>query len=129
MFIWLSSPCLVKSTDIITIIIIRFDAALRAAHIDWIVGPGYSSGGYILGCSQCLASCLRHSARIGPDLLCHCHPLSVICHPLDWIVGPHYSLGWVHFEGKCIFELAFLKDSIQELYATVFQSRAKKVAW
>ena len=28
------------------------------------VGPGYSSGGYILGCSQCLASCLRHSARI-----------------------------------------------------------------
>ena len=36
-----------------------------------IVGPGYSSGGYILGCSQCLASCLRHSAQIGPDLLCH----------------------------------------------------------
>ena len=24
---------------------------------------------------------LRHSARIGPDLLCHCHPSSAICHP------------------------------------------------
>ena len=28
-------------------------------------GLGNSWGGYILGCSQCLASCLRHSARIG----------------------------------------------------------------
>ena len=46
-----------------------------------------------MGYSQRLASCLRHSARIGPDLLCHCHPL-------DWIVGPYYSLGLVHFEGK-----------------------------
>ena len=26
-------------------------ATLRAADLDWIVGPGYSSGGYILGCS------------------------------------------------------------------------------
>ena len=43
-------------------------AALRAADLDWIVGPGYSWGGYILGCSQRLALCLRHSARIGPDL-------------------------------------------------------------
>ena len=43
----------------------RSYAALRAADLDWIVGLGYSWGGYILGCSQRLASCLRHSARIG----------------------------------------------------------------
>ena len=36
-----------------------------------IVGPGHSLGGYILGYFQRLASCLWHSARIGPDLLCH----------------------------------------------------------
>ena len=42
----------------------RSYCALRAADLDWIVGPGYSSGGYTLGCSQRLASCLRHSARI-----------------------------------------------------------------
>ena len=49
---------------IILIIITRSYAALRAAYLDWIVGPGYSLGGYILGYSQSLASCLRHSARI-----------------------------------------------------------------
>ena len=32
----------------IIIIITRPRAALRAAGLDWIVGPGYSSGGYIL---------------------------------------------------------------------------------
>ena len=32
--------------------------------VDWIVRPGYSSGGYILGCFQRLASCLRRSARL-----------------------------------------------------------------
>ena len=42
----------------------RSYVALRAADLDWIVGPGYSSGWYILGCSQRLASCLWHSARI-----------------------------------------------------------------
>ena len=42
-------------------------AALRAADLDWIVGPGYSWGGYILGCPQRHASCLCYSARIGPD--------------------------------------------------------------
>ena len=41
----------------------RSYAALRAADLDWIVGLEYSSGRYILGCSQRLASCLRHSAR------------------------------------------------------------------
>ena len=45
--------------------------ALWVADLDWIVGPGYSWGRYILGCSQQLALCLRHSPRIGPDLLCH----------------------------------------------------------
>ena len=30
----------------------RSYAALRAADQDWIFGPGDSSGGYILGCSQ-----------------------------------------------------------------------------
>ena len=34
-----------------------------AADLDWTVGPAYSLGGYILGYSQRLASCLRHSAR------------------------------------------------------------------
>ena len=43
----------------------RSYAALRAADLDWIVGLGYSWGGYILGCSQRLPSCLQHSARIG----------------------------------------------------------------
>ena len=52
---------------------------------------------------QRLVSCLRHSAQIGPDLLCQCHLSSVICHPLDWIFGPYYSLGWVHFERKYTF--------------------------
>ena len=41
---------------------------LQAADLDWIVSPGYRPGGYILGRSQRLASCLRHSARIEPDL-------------------------------------------------------------
>ena len=27
----------------------RSYAALRAADLDWIIGPGYSLGGYILG--------------------------------------------------------------------------------
>ena len=55
----------------------RLHAALRAADLDWIVGPGYSWG----GCSQCLASCLRHSARISllqctfPLLCCVFHLL------------------------------------------------------
>ena len=31
-----------------TIISTRSYAALRAADLDWIVGPGYNSGGYIL---------------------------------------------------------------------------------
>ena len=33
---------------IIMIMITRSYAALRAADLDWIVGPGYSLGGYIL---------------------------------------------------------------------------------
>ena len=49
---------------IILIIITRSYAALGAAYLDWIVRPGYSLGGYILGCSQRLPSCLRQSARI-----------------------------------------------------------------
>ena len=32
-----------------------------------------------MGCSQRLASCLRHSALIGPDLICH--PSSLVRHP------------------------------------------------
>ena len=42
--------------------ITRSFAALLAADLDWIIGPEYSPGRYILGCSQRLASCLRHSA-------------------------------------------------------------------
>ena len=33
--------------------------------VDWIVRPGYSLGRYILGCSQCLASCLWHDMGEG----------------------------------------------------------------
>ena len=54
---------------IITITITRSCAAIRAADLDWIVGPEYSSGRYMLGCSQRLALCLRHSART--DILFH----------------------------------------------------------
>ena len=38
------------SGKIVALIIIytRSYAALRAADLDWIVGPGYNSGGYIL---------------------------------------------------------------------------------
>ena len=43
----------------------RSYAALWAADLHWIVGPGYSWGGYTLGCSQRLVLCLRHSAWIG----------------------------------------------------------------
>ena len=39
--------------------------------LDWIVRPGYSLGGYILGCSQRHVLCLWQSAGIGPVLLCH----------------------------------------------------------
>ena len=45
----------------------RSSAALRAADLDWIVGPGHSWGRYIYGCSQRLASCLR----LGLDLTWH----------------------------------------------------------
>ena len=34
------------------------NAALQAADLDWVVRPGYISGGYIFGFSQCLTSCL-----------------------------------------------------------------------
>ena len=47
----------VADAMIILIIITRSYATLRAAYLDWIVGPGYSLGGYILGCSQRLSSC------------------------------------------------------------------------
>ena len=48
---------------IIVFIVTRSYAAQWAADLDWIIGPEYSPGRYILGCSQRLASCLRHSAR------------------------------------------------------------------
>ena len=38
----------------------RSCAALWAADLDWIVGPGCSAGGYFLGCSQRLALCRQH---------------------------------------------------------------------
>ena len=51
---------------IITIIMItRPYAALGAAALDWIVGPGYSSDWYILECLQRLALRLWRSAQIG----------------------------------------------------------------
>ena len=63
-------PIIINS---ITTIDTRSYAAFRAGDLDRIVGPVYSSGGHIWGFFQCLASCLWHLARIGPDLLGHCH--------------------------------------------------------
>ena len=37
-----------KASDLVIIIITRSYAALWAADLDWIIGPGYSLGGYIL---------------------------------------------------------------------------------
>ena len=76
-----------------TIMRTRSYAALRAADLDWIIMPGYSLGGHILGCSERLALCLRHSARIGPNLLCHPssiirRPSSAICHSSPIIRHP-----------------------------------------
>ena len=50
-----------------------------------------------MGCSQRLSSCLRHSARIGPNLLCHPssiirHPPSVTCHPHSVIHHPPFVI-------------------------------------
>ena len=42
-------------------------AVLRATDLDWIVRPGYSSGGYILGCSQHLS---LSGTQLGLDLTC-----------------------------------------------------------
>ena len=67
----------------------RSYAALRAADLDWIVRPGYSSGGDILRWSQHLALCLRHSARI---CFVICHPSSVICHPSSVIHCPSFDI-------------------------------------
>ena len=40
---------LCQSILIYLFLLTRSYAALRAADLDWIIGPGYSSGGYILG--------------------------------------------------------------------------------
>ena len=84
----------------VILLVTRSYAALRAADLDWIIMIGYSLGGHILGCSERLALCLRHSARIGPNLLCHPssiirrpsstvrHPSSVIRHPPSVIRHP-----------------------------------------
>ena len=42
------SPIQGKSTNIEFFSFTRSYAALRAADLDWIIGPGYSLGGYIL---------------------------------------------------------------------------------
>ena len=95
----------------VILLVTRSYAALRAADLDWIIMIGYSLGGHILGCSERLALCLRHSARIGPNLLCHPssiirrpsstvrhpssvmgHPPSVICHPPSVIRHPPFVI-------------------------------------
>ena len=72
--------------------------ALRAAFLAWIVRPGYSSGEYILGCSQCLASwsvvcrpssVIHYPSSVICDSLCVvCDPWSVICYPSCVICHP-----------------------------------------
>ena len=47
--------------------------ALRATDLDWIVGPGYSWGGYIWGVLN--ASLHASGTQFGLDLTCF-----VICH-------------------------------------------------
>ena len=70
----------------VILLVTRSYAALRAADLDWIIMIGYSLGGHILGCSERLALCLRHSARIGPNLLCH--PSSIIRRPSSTVRHP-----------------------------------------
>ena len=72
---WSWSPkwCNMKYTYIISISLYNLSdtrsyVALQAADLDWIVGPGYSSGRYFLGCCQRLAPRFRRSARIGSQL-------------------------------------------------------------
>ena len=38
----------VRVTKVVIVMITRSYAALRPTDLDWIVGPGYSSGGYFL---------------------------------------------------------------------------------
>ena len=67
-------------------------------------------GGYILGCSQCFTSCLRHSAWIGPDQLCH--PSSIIHHPIfdtSWSV----VVCWINLFCKSLFHTNYV--SLQTL--------------
>ena len=70
----------------VILLVTRSYAALRAGDLDWIIMIGYSLGGHILGCSERLALCLRHSARIGPNLLCH--PSSIIRRPSSTVRHP-----------------------------------------
>ena len=45
---------------------------------DWIVEPGYSSGGYILGCSP-------SDTKLGLDLICFVIQSSVLRHGKNWM--------------------------------------------
>ena len=88
----------------VILLVTRSYAALRAADLDWIIMIGYSLGGHILGCSERLALCLRHSARIGPNLLCHpssiirrpssivSHPSFTVCHPSSTVSHPPFVI-------------------------------------
>ena len=61
----------------------RSYAALQVAHLDWIVGPGYSSGGYILNVS------LRASGtQLGLDLTGNSHPSPIIRRPSPVVCRP-----------------------------------------
>ena len=65
--------------------------------LTWSLGQDTVWASTFWGALQCLASCLRHSAWIGPELLCHpssvtCRPCSAVC-PLSSVVrGPSSSI-------------------------------------
>ena len=71
-------PIIINS---ITTIVTRSYATLRAPGLDWIVGPEYSSGGYILGVFN--VSLRASGTQLGLDLTCFIsrHLSSVIPHP------------------------------------------------
>ena len=110
MFMWNTIKCLLFSSSCVSFYIrvdcmnewsvcfmtTRSYATLRAADLDWIIGTEYSPGRYILGCSQRLALCLRHSAQT--DML-FCTSFVHLC-----------TFSWLHCTFSllcCTFHLLF----------------------
>ena len=80
-----------NSGNFCTFLIILGQTCLRLqGQAGRIVGLGYSSSGYVLGCSQRLTSCLQRSARIGCLMGVPTDPLEeVIIFGVSWS-GPNW---------------------------------------